>query len=111
MSLDDLIAQDAALFVDPVASTEVESIEYRPRGGTAVTLSVQVFRKAASEMNGSIVIGTQIFVRRHATLGRESIDVGGDKVLIAKRRGQTPELHRVAGIVQEDAGGFTLHLE
>lgn len=111
MSFDDLLAQDAAIFTDADASAEVESVEFTPHGGTARTMSVQVFRNSPAEVEGRVLIGTQIFMQRHATLGALTINPGGDRVKIAKRRGGTAELHKVVAILSEDAGGFMLHLE
>ena len=111
--LDDMIAADAAIFTDSDFSAEVETITYTPHGASPVTLSVQVFREPPRNLGRGQVAGRflRIFLRRHATLGRMTVDCPGDRVTIAFKKGGTPETKPVAKIESEDAGGFMLVME
>jgi hypothetical protein len=109
-----MIQADSAIHVDSAASAEVESVTYIPAGGVETSpFNVQVFRELPDGIPGSSVGNAPvvaIFMRRHATLGRSTINRGGDKIRISVKKNGTAELLQVTEIISEDAGGFLLRL-
>lgn len=111
--MDDLLAADSALFVDADASFEVEDVSYLPKGGSARTISVQVFRKPPEAVPGAAQGNTpivEVLVQRHATTGISTVNRGGDTITIADVRGGTARARVISEIISEDTGLFHLRL-
>lgn len=111
--IDDIMAMDGSYVVDSDLMPGVESITYTPASGSPVAINAQVFRALPQDVTGSEILSTpmlKIWIRRHVTEGRLTIDLGGDNVTVAIRMGGTPESVPVAAIESEDAGGFMLRL-
>lgn len=98
----------AAAFVDADGMMGVESVTYDTFGGERLTVNVNVMRNSPVEENGYIVRQLRVFLTRADVA---SVNVGGDRIEIAHRRGEDPRSHVVAEILEEDAGGYLLRLE
>lgn len=116
MSFADMIAADAALLVDPTGCPGVESVTYKPFGGTPATIYVNVLSRMAPDVaqesgrsrNWHIVI----FVRNSSdsTIGVTSINTAGDLVTIPTIYGTTAVDLSVVEIINQSAAGWTLLL-
>lgn len=112
----DMVTADAALFVDPAGCPGVESVTFKPFGGTPATINVNVLARMSPDVavesgrtrNWHIVI----FVRNSATttIGRTSINTAGDLVTIATNYGGTAVDLSVVEIINQSAAGWTLLL-
>ena len=90
-----------------------EPVTYRSFGGAPRAINAQVWRQAPAEVPGVsqfAVVDLTIAVARHATLGVTSVNVQGDTVTLAVRRGEDPQVLRVTQLLSEDAGTFRLKL-
>ena len=114
--LDDQLALDSFAFID----SEVfgESITYTPRVGSAVTIYAFVDRNVPVPFESNSVTqpfgkhpNIVVWIRKHATLGRSSIDTGGDKISVARRKGGTAEAFSVVQVIEQDAGMWKLQLK
>ena len=110
MTLSASINTDAAIFtrVDDFG----ETITYTPRGGVPVQIPAVVRREGPTREREAFlnIKPGELFVhiRRHATLGRPSIDTGGDTVTVARRPGETPIELMVRRVIGADSGMWRL---
>lgn len=112
---DDIMAFDAAAFVDSDALGE--TVTYTPRNGTAVEIKATILRNEPEplESNAQTLrygksINIEAFIRNHATLGRTSIDTGGDTITTSARYGGETKTYHVASVLDQDAGMWRLRL-
>jgi hypothetical protein len=90
-----------------------ESIVYTPLNGTPVTIGAVVVRDPPQTIptpGMNMVPKMAVSIRNHATLGRPSIDTGGDTITVAYRIGQTVKAYRVNRIIQQDAAMWELEV-
>lgn len=112
MSFDDILEDDAELFVDPDAFPGVETVAYISHPNTSKSISANVFRDVpARDAMGRMVVEQHIFVWKDATDSITAVDCGGDRVTIGQDHNGTAKTYRVAQIIQQDAGGWLLKLE
>lgn len=113
--LDDVLIFDAAnVFASADLDFEIESIVYKPHGGSSRTFPAPV-RRFPQEQDeaGNLVDHIEVFCPYStvATEGITSVDRRGrDKITIATKRGGTPVDHPVVEIIDSDAGGFMILL-
>ncbi len=116
MSFADMVAADAALFIDPAGCPGVESVTYKPFGGTPATIYVNVLARlapdVAQESGRTRTWHIVVFVRNSSTstIGRTSINTAGDSITIATIFGATPVDLSVIEIINQSAAGWTLLL-
>ena len=106
-AFDDILADDAALFIDADGFPGVESFTYWPKGGTPVTVSGPVTRDAI-ELQAKYGIAIRAIVVFVSVADVPRVNSPGDAITIAFDYGKTPERMPVKQILQQDAGGFTL---
>lgn len=111
--IDDIIAQDARMYVDPDLMPGVEQITYTPRGGTPKLIYVQVERETPFEMPGMPAVlqpTIKIGLARDATYGMLLVNIGGDRVMMNVRQNDptTVATMAISKIYSEDAGMFRL---
>ena len=94
-----------------------ESVIYKPRNGTARTITAIVIRNSPAELgpNGLKVPRMVVKVPNHATLGISSAEInyGGDRLNVDYRKGGIAEdfsIHKPDGEEVHDAGMLTLIL-
>lgn len=111
--LDDIMADDAQAFADADLLPGGESVTYTPVGGSPVTFSANVNRDVLvpSDAGDGMVAAVEVFIRRHVTLGRTSINTGGDTITLAQRYGGTARAFMVSEIVTQDAGGWLVRVQ
>lgn len=113
MSLRDSIETDASIFTN---SNEFgESVVYRPRGGTARTISAVVFRllpQANDDENRSLTV-FEVHVANSGTTGiaASEINLGGDEIDLADRVGKTPKPRSIVQITEQDEGMLVLQCQ
>lgn len=112
MSFGEMLANDAAIFVDADLMPGVETVTYKPKNGASRSVSATVYRGEPSDVPGAPAgAGTiRVFIRNHATLGATGIDCGGDKISIPPREGGTPIDHQIVEVIKQDPGGWMLKL-
>lgn len=114
--LDQIIANDAAALVDADLMPGVESVTYKPHGGSPATIRVNVVSRmppdVSSESGRTRNWHIVIFVRNSATttIGRTSINTAGDLVTIPTTYGGTAVDLSVVEIINQSAAGWTLLL-
>lgn len=117
--IDDVIDNDNALiFFDTDQVPEVEAVTFTPKDtGIPRTVYVSVFRSPPKPIEGSSAASApylEVEMRSHATKGATSINVGGDKFLIAARKGATPvapgDSHLVDSVLRQEGGTWRLRL-
>jgi hypothetical protein len=113
--LDDQLDADAVSFVD----TDVfgEAITYTPLNGAAVSINAVVMRGVPEPLESNSETRQQgksinlvVFIRNDATYGVTSVDTGGDKITVARRKGGTAEAINVGQVIEQDAGMWKLRL-
>ena len=97
-ALDDL----TATLVDP--ETFGEAITYRPRGASAVTINAVIDRNPPVVTDGVTRPKMTALIRNHATLGRTSINTGGDVIVIDGRD------MLVGRVIRQDVASWYLSL-
>ncbi len=105
------LAIDSEVFVN---SDELgENVVYTPSGESAVTILATVIREAAEKVPGAGSSQAQvleIWIRNHATLGRSSINVGGDTVAVPLRHGGTAKTLPITEVLEGEAGMWRLRV-
>ena len=109
MSWDDMLAADAESFLDALGG---EDITYTPRGGVARTISAIVERATPGALGAAAPVSGSSFtvtVRNDSTYGiaEASMNVGGDTIALAPRRGGTAQTFRLVQPESQDAGMLT----
>ena len=99
--LNEQLAYDSASFIDTDAFGE--AITYKPNGAANVALNAVVHRLGEENL-------LHIRIANHATLGRTSIDTGGDRINVAARYGGTAADHIVSAVLEQDAGTWLLQV-
>lgn len=105
---DDILASDAAIFIDPALMPGVETITYEGEDGVAVPITAQVFRGVPVESGVGVSLAIRIVVSRSLV---PAVNESMDKFTLAKAVGGEPEAMTVAQIVTQDAGMYELELE
>lgn len=113
MTLRDSIETDASIFTN---SDEFgESVVYRPRGGTARTISAVVFRllpQANEDENRSLTV-FEVHVANSSTTGiaASELNLGGDEIDLADRVGKTAKPRSIVQITEQDEGMLVLQCQ
>lgn len=113
MSLRDSIASDASIFTN---SDEFgESVVYRPKVGTARSISATVFRllpQANDDENRSLTV-FEVHVANSSTTGiaASEINLGGDEIDLSDRVGKTPKPRSIVQITEQDEGMLVLQCQ
>lgn len=113
MSLRESIETDASIFTN---SDEFgESVVYRPKGGTARTISAVVFRllpQAQEDENRSLTV-FEVHVANSSTTGiaASEINLGGDEIDLADRVGKTSKPRSIVQITEQDEGMLVLQCQ
>lgn len=110
--LNDIIAEDSAIFVD--IDGFGETVTYNPLNGASVSIPAIVERDppvTSPSPSMSKAPRMYISIRNKATVGRTSIDTGGDTITVAYRYGGTAEAHPVRRILKQDAGMWVLEVD
>jgi hypothetical protein len=88
-----------------------ETVIYRPDGGAALTIQATVDRGSPEAfMQGQTSPGLTVCVLNDAALGidAETLDVGADRIDVAKRVGVTAEARGIQQVVSQDSDFLTL---
>jgi hypothetical protein len=113
--LDDQLDADAEEF----CNTDVfgEAITYTPLNGSAKSINAVVMRGVPEPLESNSETRQQgksinlvVFIRNDATYGVTSVDTGGDKITVARRKGGTAEAINVGQVIEQDAGMWKLRL-
>lgn len=111
MSLQALIAADAAIIL---AQTEAgETVTYKPKGGTPVSVGAVVQRGGVSGRGsdaGRTLEWKLVVQVNTADIPPANIVLNGDKITVALRYGGTAVDHTIASIIKHDAASVVLGL-
>lgn len=112
--MDDILASDAALFCDPDTMPGGETILYTPKGSTTpLTINANVFRHGPQQVGGvsqAYAPSIEIYIPNNATTGVTSVNIGGDKVTLPERKGETAKTYNVQEILEQDGGMWKLRI-
>lgn len=113
MTLRESIENDASIFTN--ANEFAESAPYRPKGGTARTISAVVFRllpQVNEDENRSLQV-FEVHVANNSTTGiaASEINLGGDEIDLADRVGKTPKPRSIVQILDQDEGMLVLQCQ
>lgn len=109
--IDDVLADDAATFVDVDAMPGAEELTYTKVGGTTRTIYGNVTRdppEALEGANGVFLPAMTIWIPNNTTNGITPTEVnnGGDTITVAYPKGASAVAHPIIGTpLSQDAGG------
>ncbi len=87
-----------------------ETVTYTTRAGVATAdMPAIVFREQARDAETGVhLAGTVDVVIPYGSAGRSTVDVGGDKITVSTRQGDSARACLIREIIQQDAGGWWL---
>jgi len=110
LSFDSLIAADALEHIKALGAT---LHTYTPRGAAALSRFVFIDRGTKQNTGGvsSAFVTVDAYIVNSTTNGVDNVTVGGDKIAVVPRLGETAKTYLVVEIIEQDAGIWHLSLE